>query len=173
METAVEIWRTIQDYPLYEVSNLGRIRSNNLRRHSLPLIMHPYPDKDGHMKVRLSKDGEVHNFFVHRLVATAFIPNPDNRPVVNHKDENPANNHVENLEWCTERENTIYKQMPVRRAKKLRRAIVQMDSGGKVLRIWESRAAIEAETGFKGSNITRVCQGTRKQAHGFKWRYAE
>lgn len=171
MHDIVEMWLQVPDYPLYEVSNFGRVMSNNMRNHKEPLLMSTFPDKDGHMKVRLSKDGKAKNLFVHRLVASAFIPNPENLPVVNHKDENPANNHVQNLEWCTQKENTVYKQMPKRRAKSLRKPIAQLDKDGNVIRVWESRSEIEAETGFKGSNITRVCQGERRSAHGFGWRY--
>lgn len=173
MNNTGEVWLQVPDYPLYEVSNLGRVKSNNLRNHNKPLIMSVSPDKDGHLKVRLSKDGKAKNFFVHRLVASAFIPNPKDFPVVNHKDENPANNHVENLEWCTVKENTVYNQMPKRRASSLRRPIAQLDDTGNVIRVWESRSEIVAETGFKGSNITRVCQGQRRQAHGYGWRYEE
>ena len=150
MNGATEIWRTVSGYPLYSVSNLGRVRSDNPYSHKEPLIMHPYPDKDGHMKVRLCKDGAVKNFFVHRLVAAAFIDNPLGLPIVNHKDENPANNCAENLKWCTARENTVYKGMPVRR---------------------ESRAAIQRQTGFSGGNITMACQGKRASAHGYLWEY--
>ncbi len=171
MNGTTEIWRIVSGYPFYSVSNLGRVRSDNPYSHKEPLIMHPYPDKDGHMKVRLCKDGAVKNFFVHRLVAAAFIDNPLGLPIVNHKDENPANNCAENLEWCTARENTVYKGMPVRRAASLRRQIAQKSMDGKVIRIWESRAAIQRQTGFSGGNITMACQGKRTSAHGYLWEY--
>lgn len=167
-----EIWLPVPGYSLYEVSNYGRIRSNNPKTHKNPIIMRQYPDKDGHLKIRLYLNGSVKNFFVHRIVASAFIPNPQQLPVVNHKDENPANNHVDNLEWCTVQENTIYNNMPDRRADALRRPIVQMDMSGTVIRVWSGQAQIQAETGFCGSNICGVCKGKRKSANGFKWAYA-
>lgn len=173
MSHEIEAWKTIPDYPAYSVSTLGRVCSRQTSCHKDPLILRPIPDKDGHMKVSLSKNGVVKNFFVHRLVATAFLPNPKGLPVVNHKDENPANNAVSNLEWCTVRENTNYNQMPKRRAASLRRQIVQKSLDGTSLRIWESRSAIEAQTGFSGSNITKVCQGKRRTANGYLWVYAD
>ena len=168
-----EIWKPVADYPQYSVSSFGRVRSDNLYSHREPLIMNTYPNKDGHMRVRLCKDGAVKNYFVHRLVAAAFIANPNGLPVVNHKDENPANNHVDNLEWCTVQENTVYNKMPQRRADPLRRAIVQKTLSGAVIKKWDSRASIAAETGFSGGNITSACQGKRKSANGYLWEYAE
>jgi hypothetical protein len=89
---------------LYEVSNKeGRIRSVKTGK-----ILKPGKDKCGYSHVTLCKDGKTSRFQVHRLVATAFIPNPDNLPVVNHKDENPSNNCVDNLEWCTVKYNVNY-----------------------------------------------------------------
>ena len=167
-----EVWMPVPDYPLYSVSNLGRVRSDNLYSHKLPLIMSVYPDKDGHMRVRLSKTGKVKNFYVHRLVAMAFIANPESLPIVNHKDENPANNRVENLEWCTALENTIHNRMPVRRAAPLRRAIVQKELSGEFVKVWDSRASIESTTGYYGGNITSACQGKRYSAYGYRWEYA-
>ena len=173
MNGADERWLPVPGYPLYQVSSFGRVKSCNLYSHSQPIIMHSWPDKDGHMKVRLSKDGKASNVFVHRLVAIAFIPNPKNLPIVNHLDENPANNRIENLEWCTALENTVYNKMPTRRAAALRRPIIQKDLNGHVVKIWSSRAEIEAKTEYFGGNITLVCQGKRKSAYGFTWEYSE
>lgn len=173
MSGIIEEWRSIKDYPLYSVSSLGRVRSNNSYSHRDPIIMKQVADKDGHMKITLSKNGRTKNFFVHRLVAMAFIPNPNGYPVVNHKDENPSNNTVKNLEWCTQRENTTYNNMPKRRAAPLARPIEQLTIDGAFIRKWKSRSEIVSETGFSGGNITMACQGKRDTAHGFKWRYAD
>lgn len=101
-----EIWKDIKGYEgLYQVSNIGRVRIIVSRRRStVGHIMKPWL-KRGYLKVGLVKDGVQHNHFIHRLVAETFIPNPLNKPQVNHIDEVKTNCSVENLEWVTNKEN--------------------------------------------------------------------
>lgn len=112
-----EIWKPVKGYEgLYEVSNKGRVKS--LKRYSVRFghqkelvgekLMSLHKSSEGYIIVHLSKDGERKSKSVHRLVAQAFIPNPHCYPLINHKDENKANNHVENLEWCTQEYNVNY-----------------------------------------------------------------
>ena len=105
-----EEWRDIEGYEgLYQVSNLGRVRSLNCRGHKGCIgILTPRLDGKGYEMVALYKEGKARNTKVHRLVAQAFIPNPNNYPQVNHKDENKINNNVSNLEWCTVLYNNCY-----------------------------------------------------------------
>ena len=108
----MEEWRAVPGYEgLYEVSSYGRVKS--LKRYKsnnggIPLIkeriLKPYNDKKGYLNVRLRNK----NFKVHRLVAQAFIPNPNNLPQVNHKNEDKSDNRVDNLEWCTAKYNNTY-----------------------------------------------------------------
>ena len=112
-----EIWRPIVGYEgLYEVSSYGRVRSldryvkcdyEKYRLHK-GKVLSPGKDKDGYLSVVLSCNGKHKKIAVHRLVAQAFIPNPDNLPQVNHRDENPSNDNVDNLEWCTAKYNLSY-----------------------------------------------------------------
>lgn len=114
-----EIWKPIKGYEgLYEVSNFGQVRSvdryvrfgrwgddqTRLRKSKLLSLKEDF----GHYRVTLFKESKRKLFFVHRLVAEAFIPNPYNLPVINHKDENGHNNRVDNLEWCTVKYNVNY-----------------------------------------------------------------
>lgn len=113
----MEEWRDIIGYEgLYQVSSQGRVRSVdryiNYKNTGVSLrkgrILKPKTDKDGYLIVNLSSNGKIKTHKVHRLVAQAFIPNPHNYPCVNHKDENPKNNCVDNLEWCTVAYNNNY-----------------------------------------------------------------
>lgn len=112
-----EIWRPIKGYEgKYEVSNKGRVRS--LTRYCMHFgyrkalirgrLLIGHKDTSGYIMVGLHNKGTIKNLLVHRLVAQAFIPNPHKYPIINHKDENKANNHVKNLEWCTQKYNVNY-----------------------------------------------------------------
>lgn len=104
-----QIWKDIEGYEgKYQVSNTGRVRSLNYNRTGKIKVRKQGKDKLGYKSVFLCKDGKNKGYLVHRLVAQAFIPNPNNYPVVNHKDENPSNNTVWNLEWCTQEYNCNY-----------------------------------------------------------------
>lgn len=111
-----EIWKPVQGFEdNYEVSNLGTVRAKDRIiqtttgfRHYKARELKPEITQDGHYRVVLSNAGHKKRVFVHRLVALAFIPNPQNYPVINHKDGNPANNTVDNLEWTTVQENVLH-----------------------------------------------------------------
>lgn len=100
-----ETWKAIKGYEgIYEISNLGRVR--NIKRKNK--IVKSYTTKLGYQRVQLSKNGKFKNLLIHRLVADAFLPKPDNKDVINHKDFDRSNNNVENLEWLTYKENSHY-----------------------------------------------------------------
>lgn len=104
-----EIWKDIINYEgKYEVSNLGRVRSLSYNGTGEIKLLKQGTDKKGYKRVGLCKNGKTKHYYVHRLVAITFIPNPDDLSIVNHKDENPANNNVNNLEWCTSEYNNNY-----------------------------------------------------------------
>ena len=101
MNSINEQWKPVEGYEgLYEISNLGRVKSLNYNRTGVEKVLKPENDKDGYLRVVLYRNGKRKMFQVHRLVSTAFIPNPLGLPEVNHKDENPSNNVVGNIEWC-------------------------------------------------------------------------
>ena len=104
-----EIWKDIEGYEgLYQVSNLGRVKSLKVSKIKSERIRKSYQQSSGYISIVLCKNGKVTNHKIHRLVANAFIDNPDNLPEINHKDENKANNCVDNLEWCDSSYNKNY-----------------------------------------------------------------
>lgn len=172
-----EEWRMIPGYEgLYMVSNKGRVKSLNYMGKGKTVIL-KLNDCVGYKDVVLSKDGIRKHFKVHRLVAMAFIPNPNNLPQVNHKDENPLNNCVDNLEWCTQEYNNNYGTRKDRCRKKMlitseSKQIAQYTLDGRLVKIWDSMRDIERELGYSSGHICRCCKGQRKTAYGFIWTYA-
>lgn len=115
-----ETWKDIEDFEGYQISNLGRVKSLNYHRTKRERILQQNINKVGYCVVHLCKNGKCHTFAVHRLVAIAFIANPNEKPQVNHLDECKTNNCVENLEWATAKENTNYGTRNERVAKTLK-----------------------------------------------------
>lgn len=186
----VEVWKTVPDFPNYEVSNFGNVRSkdrvserggNDARLRGMQLKTH---NARGYKCVTLySGCRDKHKQIgVHRLVALAFIPNPDSYPCVNHKDENRENNRVENLEWCTHKYNSNYGTAIERRVKhqdwqsiamKQSTQIVQCEKDGTPIKTWPSMMECERQTGMKSCSICLACQGKLKTYKGYIWRKEE
>ena len=172
-----EYWKPVIGYEgLYEVSNWGRVKS--LERYNLSnclrkgRILKQKQCKDGYKSVTLYKDGKRKIIFVHRLVAQAFIPNPNNYPYVNHKDENKQNNIVTNLEWCDAKYNTNFGTCIERRSKKKSKPVLQYDLEGNFIKEWKSTR----ECGRNGFNQSVICKCCRKlehykSAYGYIWEY--
>ena len=163
-----EIYRDVVGYEgFYKVSNLGNIYS--VKRNK---VLKPTLIDNGYLQVDLYKDTKHKKFGVHRLVAIAFIPNPDNLPQVNHKDEDKTNNCVYNLEWNTAQENINYGTHNFRSGIKRRKPINQYDLQGNFIKTWNSGTEIEKTLGFTHTNITKCCRDKIKTAYGYKWQYA-
>lgn len=170
----IEIWKTVvikgEIYDNYQVSNLGRILILNYRRTGRVELMKPGKIKGGYLVVSLCKNGKRHTYTLHRLIAETFIPNPDNLPEVNHKDENKQNNSVDNLEWCDSKENCNYGTRNERIAKTLSKTVLQFSLNGEFIREWESTQECK-KNGFNQGNISSCCLGKRKSADGYIWMY--
>ena len=169
-----EIWKPTP-YDGYWISNLGRIKSYRVDKVN-GKIMKPYACTKGYLQIDISFDGRKRknrkHFFIHRLVAEAFIPNPDNFTQVNHKDEDKANNRVDNLEWCTNEYNANYGTKNERVAAKNRKAIYSVDKYGNIEEFEGVRIAARAMTGREnasGGEIGAVINGRRKTAYGRRW----
>lgn len=146
-----QCWKDIEGYEgLYQVSNTGRVRSLNYKRTGKTKVLKQGTDKDDYKKVVLCKDGKNKVYLVHRLVALAFIPNPNNYPMINHKDENRINNAVWNLEWCTQQYNCNYGN----RNKKISKAIM-----GRTFTEEHKKKMSENHADFKGKNSSRYGKG--------------
>ena len=171
-----EIWKTIEKYEnTYEVSNVGRVRNMKTGKY-----ITPKHNNRGYVQIRLSRNGKVEHWLLHRLVAVTFIKNPDGLPQVNHKDENKDNNSAENLEWCTNLYNRHYGSGYARSvakhdygnlAEQNRKLIEQYDRQGKLLNVWKGLRSAEIATGVEESNIRRCCYGRGKSAGGYVWKY--
>ncbi|WP_205427339.1 NUMOD4 domain-containing protein [Clostridium botulinum] len=170
-----EIWKDIENYKgYYQISNFGRVKSLRRKvrsgkgyRITEVLIKKPY-EKLGYLRILLTKDGVSKDYAVHRLVAIAFIPNPNNLPEVNHKDENPSNPIVSNLEWCTSKYNSNYGTRTQRRIEKIRKPVYQYDKELNLIRKYNG--AYEAkEYGYNNSHIGSCCKGKRKTHKGYIW----
>lgn len=178
-----EIWKDIKDYEgLYQVSNLGRVKSlerlttwqDRGRRIMPQRIMSLEVTRQGYLRIMLAKEGTRTRFQVHRLVAAAFIQNPNNLPFINHKDEEKANNVVENLEWCTSQYNNTYNDRAIKANEWRRRKIIQYKLNGEYVATWESISKAARETKTNASNICECVNGNRnKTRNGFMWKPAE
>ena len=173
-----EIWANIKNYPDYQVSNLGNVRSY---KNGMVKVINGWVQNTGYRTVSLNNK----KISIHRLVAETFIYKPEGKDVVNHKDGNKLNNKIENLEWCTNKENiqhaystglmnSAINQMSLKKIRAKR--VGQFNLRDKFIK--EFRGSVEAENALKqrgirinARNIRQVCEGKRKTAGGFKWRY--
>ena len=163
-----EIWKDIEGYEgIYQINTKGDIKSLP-RKGAHGGIIKPTEDKDGYLCVGLNKNAKRKTFKVHRLVAMTFIPNPNDFPEVNHKDENKANNYVENLEWCHHDYNSQYGTRGERIGRALARPIYSVDEFGNIEH-FNSLADAQRITGIYGTNILCVLNGTYSQTGGRKW----
>lgn len=157
----------IKGYENYDVTTTGEVINNSTGK-----ALKPSKVGIGYLQVILCKNCRPKHFYIHRLVAEAFIPNPDNLPCVNHKDENPSNNSVDNLEWCTYEYNNNYGTHNERVAKTKSKPILQLRKDGSLVRIWLSSREVQRQLHYSSGNINQCCLGKRYSANGFKWCYA-
>ena len=158
-----EIWKQIDGFDGYFVSNLGRVASKNC-------VLKQMENKDGYLKVNIRKNNRQFTKTVHRLVASAFIPNDNSFPQVNHKDENKKNNCTTNLERRKEKYNANYGTL-ISRLQEIRGKRVLQIKCKIGIKEFISVSDASRETGISRSSISACCRGKRKSAGGFQWTY--
>lgn len=178
-----EIWKDIAGYEgLYQVSNLGGIKSlprNSTRGGILKPLIHR-----GYSSVELCKNNIKKRFRVHRLEAFAFLPNPKNKPYINHKNGIRNDNRLENIEWCTNSENQLHSYRELGRINhrpclgktgalcKNSRPVNQYDLRGNFIKTWPGQSEAARQLGLYQTNISHACKGNYKSCGGYKWKYA-
>ena len=173
-----EVWVDVLGYNgRYQVSDWGNIRSLNWRNSGAVKQLSPVSDKDGYQIVCLSSEKFQKNVRLHRLIAEVFIPNPNKKPHINHKNEDKKNNRVDNLEWVTEIENNNHGTRNKRIAKLKRnntyncKPVSQYTIEGEFLKTWPSLSEPKRALGYDDSHIARCCRGIKKTAYGYKWKF--
>ena len=146
----------------YLVGNDGTIFNQKTKK-----FLKTVKNERGYLHVTLCY-GEKRDYLVHRLVAQAFLENPNDLPEMNHKDEDKENNHVDNLEWCTKQYNTTYGE----RTKSRNTPVIQRDKDGALVKCWDSMKDAGEALNLKYQGISRVCRHKRKTCGGFVWEYA-
>ena len=161
-----EIWKAIEDYPNYEVSNLGNVRNKKTKK-----VLKPAKLNTGYLQVRIKDStGVYRGRYVHRLVITTFcsVENMDNLDC-NHRDENKENNQLDNLEWLSHKENCDYGTRNERIRKVLGKTVLCIETGV----IYSSTMDAARQTGIDHSGISKCCRGIYRTCGGFHWKYID
>lgn len=175
-----EIWKPIIGYEdYYEVSNLGRIRAvdrtitdkNGREKKLHGHMMLQQKQRNGYYSVMLTRGGKKKRISVHRLVGTAFVPNPGNLPEINHKDETRDNNCADNLEWCDRSYNNVYGAKLTNQVKRQSKPVKQM-LNGITIAVYPSAMAAYRATGVSQGGISGCCRGELKTSGGYQWALA-
>lgn len=146
----MEEWRIIKKFPKYEVSNKGRVRKISTNR-----LLYLKHHTSGYQQVTIQENNKKYYLYVHKLVAEAFIPNPNDFPLINHKDENKTNNLANNLEWCTPKYNANYGTCKERVGKAHHKRVKQYTKDGLFIKEWNSYSEAEEALGLSKGDISK------------------
>lgn len=162
------IWKTVEEYPYYEVSDNGDVRAKKTKRK-----MKPQVDKDGYLYVKLydKNNNKYKHYRIHRLVLETFLGNPEDKPEVDHINKDRSDNRLENLRWVTRKENDSFVKHPYCKTSYIKRPVIQINKRGEIVGRYESMAEAQKKTGCNNSYISAVCQGKRHTCGGYYWSY--
>jgi hypothetical protein len=164
----MEVWKDIDGtFGGYKVSNLGRIAGHNGN------VLALRSDRDGYLRASIHFEGKSSPQLVHRLVAKAFIPNPNRLPQINHKDEVKTNNCVENLEWCDQAYNNRYGSLQKRAAERRRKPVDVYNKSGEYVTTFSSLGEAAKHFGVDKTSVSACCRGRQISAGGHKFLYAK
>lgn len=180
-----EIWKNIKGFEnIYQISNYGNIK--NIKKN---ILIKPFiSKKTKYYQIDLCKNGHKKRYSIHRLVAQAFISNPNNFPQVNHKDENKQNNRYDNLEWCTAKYNSNYgtckQRIGIKSSQKkhtyetkqkiskaLSKPIIQYSKNNTFIKEWGSAYEVQRKLRISKSNVNECCNNKRKSAGNYIWKF--
>lgn len=168
----MEIWKDIKGYEgLYQISNKGNVMSLNYKNTGKSKLLKQILSTNGYLYIKLPKNGTYKNINVHRLVAEAFLENPDNLPCVNHKDECKTNNNVSNLEFCTYKYNLDYSGSIDNVHINNKKPILQFTKLGEFVAEFNGLIDAQNKTGIQRTNISSCCRGKLKSAGGYIWKF--
>lgn len=167
METLDE-WITIEDFPKYEITKNGMVRNKETQH-----IKTPSPGKHGYPVVSLWKDGKQYLRTIHTLLAKTFIPNPENKPQINHIDGNKENYNLKNLEWVSARENNLHARRTGLHKSDGDKVVRQYTKTGELVKIYKSASEAARESGYTRGSICKAARGEFKYYKGYIWRYAD
>ncbi|UUW40520.1 homing endonuclease [Enterococcus phage vB_Efm_LG62] len=167
-----ELWKDIKGYEgLYQVSNLGRVKRLKGKYISTERILKPTKHTTGYLRVKLCKNNVRFNKKIHRLVAEAFIPNPENKPQVNHIDEDKTNNIISNLEWMTAKENINHGTHNERVSKTMGIPIIAINCITGESKEFHGITECARQLGLQHQHISAVLKGRYKQTGGYTFKY--
>jgi hypothetical protein len=161
-----EVWKQHKEFPYYWISNLGRIKT--IAAKGSTRIKAAEITNRGYYRTLFCTNEIRKHHSIHRLVAEYFLPIPESREAVNHKDFNKLNNKVCNLEWMTQLENINHSDQAGRRFKK---PIIQLSLSGEFIREWDCAFEVQKTIGYRSTNIARCYVGKKKTYKKFKWRF--
>lgn len=161
-------WRTVKECDKYEVNQFGEIRHKKYQH-----ILTPRVNSGGYGYVAFTINGERKNFAIHRIVANAFIPNPNGATEVNHKDYNRLNNCVDNLEWITSSDNKNHAYKKIENHIARGKQVEQYTKNGEYIKTYETVSDAAKAVGCCVAAISNCCLGRSKTSMGFQWRFSE